>query len=143
VLLLTPTLGHAFPLNSSTSSHRQITEAYTATSTGITQRTFKLSDSLNFKGTYYDPNPACLPIDTERVWVIVFAASGNLVLYQAADTGHYDGTLSDEFRGINLPLQRVGDVFLPGTYTYLYLASDCTRQFTTGLPYMNIFTVEP
>jgi len=145
-LLVMPPSAWGFPTEPSprgAAKVRQITSAYTEDPTrGTEQRVFLSTDAIAFRGTYFDPNDACLPVDTEQVYVLVAKASGQLTHYMKADSGHYDTTiLSDYYRGFNLPFRSTGASFPPGAYVWTVIALDCTGTTHTVLPYWNGFQV--
>lgn len=143
--LLCPAVTWGFPTEPSPNGAarvRQITSAYTEDPTkSIEQRVFLSTDALTFQGLYFDPNDACLPIDTEQVRILVAKASGEIVLYEKADSGHYDHSLSDYYRGFNFPFKTAGWTFPPGSYVWTVIAQDCTGTVWTALPYWNGFQV--
>jgi len=140
-----PSVAFSFPIVPSPNGAalvKQITSAYTVDPTkGIEQRVFLSTDAIAFKGTYFDPNDVCLPVDTEHVYILVARSSGQLTHYMKADSGHYDPRLSDYYRGFNLPFLRAVASFAPGVYTWTVIATDCTGTVATVLPYYNRFQV--
>ena len=151
VLFVADTVLALAPVQPSIPSEPQIVDAYTSTtitpagsfaaSLGRKQRTFYVDEDMRFGGVYLDANPLCITQKTERAFVLVFTPSGKLVLYSGALTNHMDLALPPTYREIFLALTPVGLTFAPGTYTYMYLVTDCTGAFVIVTPYFQSFTI--